>query len=221
MVTTKILIADDHPMFREGVRRILEKVDSYKVVAEARDGQEVIKLIERNPVDLIIMDINMPGLDGVEATRLLVKEQPSLKILALTMHREDRYIMKMLKAGALGYILKDDGKEKLLEAVATVLTGNSYFGHDVSETLLSSFMNKKVLAENQVPTEPKVNLTEREMEILKLITANEMTSEEIANRLNISKRTVDTHRKNILVQLGAKNSVGLVKYAIKLGLLEE
>lgn len=221
MVTTKILIADDHPMFREGVRRILENEDSYKVVAEARDGQEAIKLIEQNPVDLVIMDINMPGLDGVEATRLLVKEQPSLKILALTMHREDRYIMKMLKAGALGYILKDDGKDKLLEAVETVLTGNSYFGHDVSETLLSSFMNKKVLAENQAPSEPKVNLTERELEILKLITANELTSEEIANRLNISKRTVDTHRKNILVQLGAKNSVGLVKYAIKLGLLEE
>lgn len=219
MAKTRILIADDHPMFREGVRRILEKEDRYKVV-EACDGQEVLAIIDKQPVDLVIMDINMPGLDGVETTRTLVKEQPSLKILALTMHREDRYIMKMLKAGALGYILKDDGKEKLLEAVTTVLNGNSYFGHEVSEALLSTFMNKKVLAENQAPAEPKVNLTERELEILKLITANEMTSEEIANRLNISKRTVDTHRKNILVQLGAKNSVGLVKYAIKLGLLE-
>lgn len=220
MAKTRILIADDHPMFREGVRRILEQEDRYQVV-EASDGQEVIALIDKQPVDLVIMDINMPGLDGVETTRTLVKEQPSLKILALTMHREDRYIMKMLKAGALGYILKDDGKEKLLEAVTTVLNGNSYFGHEVSEALLSTFMNKKVLAENQVPAEPKVNLTERELQILKLITANEMTSEEIANRLNISKRTVDTHRKNILVQLGAKNSVGLVKYAIKLGLLEQ
>ncbi|MGI9543133.1 MAG: response regulator [Cyclobacteriaceae bacterium] len=220
MAKIKILIADDHPMFREGVRRILEKEERYKVVGEARDGQEVLELIDKNPVDLVIMDINMPGLDGVETTRTLVRDQPSLKILALTMHREDRYIMKMLKAGALGYILKDDGKEKLLEAVSTVLQGSSYFGHDVSEALLSTFMNKKVLAENQAPAEPKVNLTERELEILKLITANEMTSEEVANRLNISKRTVDTHRKNILVQLGAKNSVGLVKYAIKLGLLE-
>jgi len=217
----KILIADDHPMFREGVRRILEKEESYLVVGEANDGQEVIDLADRQPVDLVIMDINMPGLNGIDTTRALVKDKPSLKILALTMHREDRYIMKMLKAGALGYILKDDGKEKLLEAVATVLEGNSYFGQDVSDALLSSFMNKRILAENQPPVAPEANLTDRELEILKLITVEELTSEEIANKLYISKRTVDTHRKNILLQLGVKNSVGLVKYAIKLGLLEQ
>jgi len=203
----KILIADDHKVFRDGIIAILEDVKDISVIAEASDGREVLDRLKEVQPDVILMDITMGDTNGIDTTKLVKTTYPNIKVLALSMHSESGYIVKMLEVGASGYLLKDAGKEEMENAIRVIAKGNTYYSQQVSSIIVQHLTN------------PGVPLTKRETEVLKLI-AEEYSNPEIAKELFISIRTVDTHRRNLLEKLQAKNTAGLVKYAIKHGIVE-
>lgn len=209
----RILIADDHQMFIDGLRSLLEGSEDITVVGEASNGQQVVNLCDSQAVDIVIMDINMPEMDGVQATRELSKKHPGIKILGLSMYNDKEYISDILKAGALGYILKNTGKETLINAIQSIHKGGNYLGEEVSKTLLSSFIKKP--GAGQVVEK----LSDREKEVLEYI-ATGLTTHEIADQLFISKNTVETHRKNLLYKLKARNTAELVNNAYKQRLIQ-
>ena len=215
MEKIKILIADDHKIVRVGLRGILEREEDITVIAEAEDGSQVLEILKENVTDVILMDIDMGRTNGIATTQKVKATYPDVHVLALTMHEERDHIIGMLEAGASGYLLKNAGREELLTAVHTVVKGDSYFSNQVSATLLQAITNIKRKAPQSNHNTP---LTDREIEVLQLI-AQEYSNGEIAEKLFISIRTVDTHRRNILDKLQVKNTAGLVKYAIEKALL--
>lgn len=211
----EIMVADDHRVFREGIVSILENSGEIKVIAQARDGKEVMEKLKSCQPSIILMDISMGGAGGIETTRLVREQYPDIKVLVLSMHSESSYIVKMLEAGASGYLLKDTGSAELINAIKAVAGGNTYFSSQATATLVDQLVKGKKPAERK----EGVPLTKREIEVLRLI-AEEYSNPEIAEKLFISIRTVDTHRRNLLEKLGVKNTAGLVKYAIKHKLVE-
>ena len=211
----EIMIADDHRVFREGIVSILENTGEIKVIAQAQDGKQVMEQLHQVQPKLILMDISMGEAGGIETTKLVRENYPAIKVLVLSMHSESSYIVKMLEAGASGYLLKDAGSAELINAIKAVAEGHTYFSSQVSATLVDQ------LVKGKKPTERKtgITLTKREIEVLRLI-AEEYSNPEIAEKLFISIRTVDTHRRNLLEKLDVKNTAGLVKYAIKQGLVK-
>lgn len=209
------MIADDHRVFREGIVSILENTEEIRVVAQAQDGKEVMEKLRKARPELILMDISMGEAGGIETTRLVKEQYPEIKILVLSMHSESSYIVRMLEAGASGYLLKDAGSAELINAIKAVAGGHTYFSSQVSATLVDQLVKGKKPPERKAG----VPLTRREIEVLRLI-AEEYSNPEIADKLFISIRTVDTHRRNLVEKLGVKNTAGLVKYAIKHGLVE-
>jgi DNA-binding NarL/FixJ family response regulator len=210
---TRVLIADDHQMFAEGLKSLLEEEKELCVVGEAKNGLEVLDICAREEVDIVIMDINMPLMDGIQTSRELSKKYPAIKILGLSMYNDRDYISDILKAGALGYVLKNTGKENLLNAISTLQSGSSYLSEEVSKTLLSSFIKNIPVA--QVAEK----LSDREKEVLDCI-ASGLTTQEIGEKLFISKNTVETHRKNLLYKLKARNTAELVNNAYKQRLIQ-
>jgi DNA-binding NarL/FixJ family response regulator len=215
MKEIKVLLADDHLIIRDGIRYMLKGSKNIKVVAEASNGTDVIQYLERNQdtVDLVLMDINMPRLNGIDATEIITKRFSNVKVLALTMHAEESYIMSMVKAGALGYILKESSKEELFHAIEMVSEGKKYYSNDVSVTMINSIME-----EDKKPVSAEIS--EREQEVLALI-IDGLTNIEIGKSLHISNRTVESHRRNILQKLDVKNTAELVRYAIKNNLVAQ
>ncbi len=215
------MVVDDHKMIRDGIKSSLSDVAGLEIINEASDGNEALEKLAAEPVDVVLMDISMSGMGGIEATKKITEAFAEVKVLALTMHDEESHIMNMLQAGALGYILKSTGMTELVEAVRTVANGESYFSKKVSATLLGQFVKNKAVAkkENDKTDASLSELTKRELEILKLI-AEEYTNQEIAEKLFISQRTVDTHRRNLIQKLNAKNTAGLVRYAFRNGLVQ-
>lgn len=213
-----ILIADDHKIFREGLAELLGKEPNMLVVGDAGNSNEIHEILKQQKVDIILMDIDMGEneISGIDLTAEITKSSPKTKVLALSMHGDKNYIVKMLEAGATGYILKNAGKDEMINAIQTVANGNTYFSSQVSAKLLEQIINPSSAKKNKPEGTP---LTDREIEVLKLI-ADEYSNPEIAEMLFISIRTVDTHRRNLLDKLGVKNTAGLVKYAIQHGLLE-
>ncbi len=211
----EIMIADDHRVFREGIVSILENAGEIRVIAQAQDGKDVMEKLKQLKPELILMDISMGGAGGIETTRLVRQQYPEIKILVLSMHSESSYIVKMLEAGASGYLLKDAGSGELINAIKAVAEGHTYFSSQVSATLVDQLVKGKKPADRK----DGIPLTKREVEVLRLI-AEEYSNSEIAEKLFISPRTVDTHRRNLLEKLEVKNTAGLVKYAIKHGLVE-
>lgn len=199
----KLILADDHKLFREGVRSILESSEDFEIIDEVANGRTLISSLREKETDLIILDISMPGLSGIEATRLIKKEYPCLKILILSMHSEESFIRSAIEAGASGYLPKEIDHNELIEAIHIIHEGGNYYSKDISNKLINSYLNKE-----------KQNLTPREKEIVALV-CDGLTNKEIADRLSISVRTVDCHKNNILQKLGLRSSVDLVKYAIK------
>ncbi len=209
-----ILIADDHRVFREGLHSLLSNIPDIRVVGEAANGREVIAFLDKEQPDIILMDIAMGDSSGIETTRQVKKHYPEVKVLVLSMHSDSQYIVKMLEAGASGYLLKDAGSADMITAIRTVYAGDTYYSRQVSDTLIEHLTR----GSKQKPKSTGVPLTKRELQVLRLI-AEEYSNPEIAERLFISIRTVDTHRRNLLEKLGAKNTAGLVKHAIRLGLI--
>lgn len=211
----KVLIADDHKVFRDGIISILEGEEDMEVVGEVGDGKAVIELLETVQTDVILMDITMGDAGGIETSMIIKNKFPGIKILALSMHDESTYIVKMLEAGAKGYLLKNAGGKEMVRAIRVVNEGNTYYSGEVSATIIDH------LTKGTKPKQKKegIPLSKRELEVLELI-AEEFTNPEIAEKLFISIRTVDTHRRNLIEKLGVKNTAGLVKYAIRNGIIE-
>ena len=207
-------IADDHQVLLDGLHTLLSNVNDLEVVGMGHHGQEVLHFLKDNPVDVILLDINMPVLNGIETCKMLQKDYPEVKVLALSMYEKASFIQQMLKNGAAGYILKNTGQDELIEAIKTVNRGEQYLSKVVSDTLMQSLIGKASAARQYIP-----EMTRREKEVLILI-ARELTTQEISDQLHISLNTVETHRKNLLSKFGVRNSVGLIKMALERGLLE-
>ncbi len=210
-----IIIADDHKIFLDGLCSLLKEFDEIKIVGTATNGDEVLQLLEMNSVDIVISDINMPGMDGIKLSKEIKKKYPQIKIIILTMLNDGNIIATMLKNGIAGYILKDTGKDELLFALTTVARGESFFSKEVHSTLVTSMMPDIKSKSNNI----LVELSERELEILKLI-AEENTQQEIADKLFISPHTVIFHRRKLLYKFNVKNTAGLIKAAMDKGFLK-
>lgn len=204
----KILIADDHEIFRKGLKVILNRLKYVDVVGEAVNGQEIIDMVRSQQVDIILMDIEMPDMNGIEATRKILSIKPDMKIVALTMFNDEQYIQDMLDAGAKGFLLKNITKQILDKAIKTIADGNNYYSDE-----LFSFFTKKIAGE-KTPKTSDLALTKREQEILQLICEG-LGNEEIANQLSISERTVIGHKSNLFAKTNCKNAPGLISYSIK------
>jgi len=209
----RILIADDHTMFINGLQMLLSSNGNYDITAIAHNGKEILDLLTDHKIDLILMDINMPIVSGYEATLLITKKYPDVKIIALSMLADAVSVGKMLEAGVDGYIFKNANESELIEAIDTVMKGD-YFVTAEMEPVLQKLLKKKKDVDKGYATMETNPLSVREIEILKFI-MNGLTNNEIADRLFLSPRTVETHRKNILAKLEIKNTAGLVKYAIE------
>ena len=211
----RILLADDHRIVRQGLRRILEEHPQMEVVGEASDGREAVQLALEKKPDIVVMDVAMPHLNGMEATRQILRRLPSTKILVLSMYSDESYVVQVLEAGAKGYLLKDSADTDLLEAVQAVTNGKSFFSPLISKILLDEYVRQ--LQENKI-TDLYELLTEIEREILQLI-AEGKTSREIAELLIVSVSTVDTHRGHIMEKLDLHNPYEVVLYAVRKGLI--
>lgn len=203
-----LLIADDHQVVIDGLRSLLSLEADFNVVGEALNGKMVLEGLKDQKVDVVLLDINMPVMDGIETAKFMREHYPDVKILILTMYNKPEFIRNILEAGASGYMLKNAGKEELIDAIRKVERGEDYFSISVTKTMMESFKSGS--------DSNKVVLTKRERGVLTLIAEGDKTSE-IAEKLLISTHTVDTHRYNLLSKLNIKNTAGLVRYAIKNG----
>jgi DNA-binding NarL/FixJ family response regulator len=212
-VTIKIFIADDHRILREGLRSMIEKISKIQVVGEAGNGREAVRLATERRPDVVIMDVNMPDLNGIEATRLLLKELPAVKVIGLSMYSDKRFVAGMLKAGASGYLLKAGAFEELATAVQTVMAGDIYLSPRVTGVVIEDYVGH-LTQEKSALTE---TLSPREREILQLL-AEGKSSKDIASLLNVSEKTVHTHRQHIMEKLNLHSIAELTKYAIREGI---
>lgn len=209
----KVIIADDHQLFREGIVKLLSTNTDIEIIAQAENGEETISKVKEHLPDLILMDIGMPIMNGIEATRIIVSEFPKIKILALSMHAEKNYIKDILDAGATGYLLKNCTYTQLIEAIKSVYRGKTYLSEEVTEIVLQDYLNKE-----EDKYDPKAILSTRELEVLKLF-AEGISSREISEKLFISIKTVGTHKQHILKKLNLKTNADMVKFALKEGII--
>jgi DNA-binding NarL/FixJ family response regulator len=208
----RIALADDHQLFRNGLKILLGSFSEFEVVAEASNGNELLRAMVTNPSDIVLMDISMPEMDGVEATGILSRQLPGTRVIALSMYGEEEYYYRMIDAGAKGFILKDSDITDVHDAIIAVYKGGNYF----SQELLYHVINRIKNREQEVKSS---SLSKREKEILLKICEG-LSNHEIADSLFISKRTVDKHRANLLAKTGSKNTASLILYAIKNRLIE-
>ena len=210
MKTIKILIADDHDLIHNGIKNMLRPIKKYKIIGKASNGEEAVqKAMELKP-DIILMDISMPVLNGIEATKIITDKFPDIKIIALTQYEEQEYVVQILKSGGSGYLLKNSKKNEFVEAIESVLSGKKVFSKKISEQLINGLIHKTTTDDK--PEEHEIPLTKREIEIIKKI-ADDMSNQQIADELHISLRTVETHRRNLMQKLNVKTVVALLKYA--------
>jgi two-component system response regulator NreC len=212
----RVLIADDHAIVREGVRMILEREEDLQVVGEAADGQQALALVETLKPDVVIMDISMPGMGGIEATHRLKERHPGVAVLALTMHEDESYVFQLLRAGASGYVLKRAAASDLVQAVRAAARGEAFLYPSVARKVVEDYLQRVTAGEERDRYD---GLTPREKEILTLI-AQGLSNQQIADKLFISIKTVQTHRAHILEKLGLHDRTELVRYAIRKGLIE-
>jgi len=212
-MTIKILLADDHQVLREGICSLLEKQGNIDVVAQAENGRTAVKISRELKPDVVIMDIAMPDLNGIEATRQILSESPDVKVIALSMHSDRRFVAEMLKAGASGYLLKNSAFQQLTNAIQTVMEGRNYLCPEIGEIVINDYVKK--LSNNEATENSP--LTAREREVLQLIAEGKSTKL-IASELNVSIKTADTHRQQIMKKLNTRSVAGLTKYAVREGI---
>ncbi|MFO0752330.1 MAG: response regulator transcription factor [Thermodesulfovibrionales bacterium] len=211
-MSLKVLLADDHKIVRDGLRTLLQKNSDIEVIAEAEDGREAVQLVRKMAPEIVVMDIAMPDLNGIEAARQIMAEQPGIKVIALSMHSDKRFVMEMLKAGASAYLLKDCAFEELVLAIRAVMENKTYLSPGIAGVVVEDFIHSR-------KEEPSVFsvLTDREREVLQLLAEGE-TTKEIASHLRVSIKTIETHRNRIMDKLGIHTIAELTKYAIREGL---
>ncbi len=212
-MSTKVVIADDHQIMREGLKTLLEKEPDLKVVAEAEDGRGAVRLVRELQPQVVIIDVAMPDLNGIEAARQITTEYPGTKVIALSMYADKRFVVNMLKAGAAGYLLKDCAFEELIRALRAVLAGKTYLSAAVTDIVVKDYMT------GASPHEASVFsvLSPREREVLQLMSEGKSTSK-IADCLHVSVKTVETHRQQVMHKLNIHSVAELTKYAIREGL---
>ena len=215
MARVRILLADDHTVVRQGLRKVLEERSDWEVIAEAGDGREAVRLAEQHRPDVAILDVAMPLLNGIEATRQITKRVPSTRVLVLSMHADEAYVTQILQAGATGYLLKDSADVDLLKAVGEVAQGRSFFSPAIARVMLDDYVRQ--LADKGV-TDRYESLSEREREIFQLV-AEAKTNKEIAALLNVSPSTVETHRAHIMEKLDLHSAAEIVLYAVRRGVI--
>ncbi|HDS07105.1 MAG TPA: response regulator transcription factor [Bacteroides sp.] len=207
-----VCLVDDHQLFREGMKLLLEKLPFIREVREASSGQEFLDLLPGSVPDVVFMDIEMPGISGIETTRLALEQYPDMHVIALSMYGEEAYYTKMISAGVKGFLLKNSSIQEVEDAIVIVMEGKNYFSQEVVTGLVQGLTRKK-------KSRGRGGLSDREVEVLIHICKG-YSNKEIADTLFLSKRTVDKHRENILLKTGAKNTAGLVMYAIQAGIID-
>lgn len=211
----RVLIADDHSVVRQGLRVWLERSGSIQVIGEAANGRDAVALAERSKPDVVIMDIAMPGLNGIDATRQITRRDPDIKVIILSMHADESYILRALGAGAKGYLLKESTETDVLPAVRSVQEGKPYFTPSIARVLLEDYI--RVMKQNNVQDSYEL-LTEREKEVLQLL-AEGKSNKDVAQLLNLSPHTIDSHRTNLMHKLELHNTAELVLYAVRKGII--
>jgi DNA-binding NarL/FixJ family response regulator len=212
MGTTRVVIADDHNMLRAGVRSLLQQIESVELVGEAADGREALALVEQHRPDILLSDIAMPGLGGLEVAARVAAEYPEVGVIILSMHADEEYVRRAVRAGARGYLLKDSDEAELALAIRAVVRGETYLSPRASQHVVAGYLKQA----EDAPAAGR--LTPRQQEVLRLIAQGEPTKA-IARRLKISAKTVETHRTQLMERLGIHDIAGLVRYAIRVGLI--
>ncbi len=208
----KLLVTDDHQLIREGLVKLLSDQEEIRIVGEASDGYDAIKKCSLLKPDIVLMDISMPKMNGIDATRAIQKKQPQVKVIALSMFHEGPYIRNMLQAGAKGYVLKCSSLKQLLEAIQKVYLGNTFFCNEITQKLVEHYLS------NEDSHNCNICLSKHELSVMKLLVEGKSTKD-IASELFVSVKTIGTHKQNILKKLNLKNIPDLVKYAIKEGVI--
>lgn len=216
--TIRVVLADDHVFVRDGIKSLLENEANIEVVGEATDGLEALKVVETEHPDLLILDIRMPNMTGIEVVEKLRRQNNLVKIVMLSMHESEEYVLKSIKAGADGYLLKGSSKEEFMKAVHTIANGGKYFSGDISSILISQLSNPVLAMESKQSLDDDMMITKREKEILKLLLSGK-GNKEIAEALDISKRTAEVHRFNLMKKLKVKNLMELSNKASEFSLL--
>lgn len=220
MAPIRLLLADDHTLVRGGIRALLNELEEVEVIAEADDGREALSLIESHQPDIVLMDIAMSGMNGLEATMRVTRDFPDVRVIILSMHTNEEYVLQALRSGAVGYLLKDAGISELEMAIEAVSQGETYLSPPVSKHVISDYVRRiGVDPQEALDSRPTLErLTMRQREILQLI-AEGYTTQEMANLLNISAKTVETHRMQLMERLDIHDIAGLVRFAIRVGLI--
>ncbi|HEY3937000.1 MAG TPA: response regulator transcription factor [Bryobacteraceae bacterium] len=215
MISARIVLADDHTIVRNGLRVLLERQPDFAVVGEAGNGREAIEVTDRETPDVVVMDIGMPLLNGIEATKRITADHPRTAVLILSMHSDEGYLLKVLKAGARGYLLKDSAEFDLIQAIRAVCAGKAFFSPAVSKVLADDYLRQ---IRQRGVEDPYELLTTRERELLQLV-AELKSTKDIANLLGLSPHTVDTHRGNIMQKLNVHSIPELIVYAVRKGII--
>jgi two-component system response regulator NreC len=211
----RIVLADDHKLMRSGLRVLLEQQQDFAVVGEASDGREAVTLVSSQKPDVLVMDIGMPNLNGIEAAAQITQNHPEISVVMLSMHSDESYVLRALKAGAKGYLLKDSAETDLIRAVHSVAEGKSFFSPAVSKVLLDDYVRK---LKRSGTDDPYDLLTPREREVLQLV-AEGKSNKDVAQLLNLSVYTVETHRSNIMEKLNLHGVPELILYAVRKGII--
>ncbi len=214
----KLIIADDHPVFRGGMEGVIKNIHFVSKVSQAAHGDEVIRLLEHEHYDLVLMDIKMSPMNGLETTEIIKSRYPKTKVIAMSMHDDEKNILNILEKGAQGYLIKNADKEEIKEAITEVIAGRKYFSKEVARVIYQKLIHGEKDSLHGKPDDPLQK--ERLREIVFLI-CNELTNQQIADVLFLSKRTIEDYRKQILETTKSKNIVGVVKYAVSVGILED
>ena len=215
LMIPKVIIVEDHDMFRDAIKSMLILDNIADVVSEASNGEEFLEILDKHKPDLVLMDIDMPIMNGIEATKKAIEKYPELKVLVLTMFGEEKYYVEMIEAGAKGFVLKSSNKSELIKAIVDVINGQSYFSNE----LLSKIIAKIGKFKTSKDKKSTISFTDREVEIIQLMCTG-ISTNEIADKLSLSKKTIENYRVKLLHKTECKNSISLVVYAIKNGIIE-
>lgn len=214
MTGIKLMLVDDHSIVRDGIRLLLEQADGLEIIDEANDGEEALDKLKTHLPDLVLMDISLPGMSGIQTTQVISRLYKSVRVLMLSMHNNEDYILRSVEAGAYGYILKDSSSDEMIKAIRTIASGEKYYSSPVASIILSGYMQQLKKGDKHSRAERQSKLSNKEKEILQFL-VDGMSSREIAEKLQLSVRTVDNHRANMMRRLQVRNAAELVRMAVE------